>query len=371
MKTIVSLFFIILVLGSCSDSSSQNTSNGQVTALGKENWKYLLVTTTDFQAGRLAVIGLETGQVSTQTSPIHSDSIIRTIPKFPYYIVVNRLGADNIQVLPSNDTSRTLRQVSVGVGSNPQDVAVFENGTAYVSRLNSPEILKINPETGATSGSVSLASYSDEDGSPEPAYMRRHEKYLWVALQRLDMLGGMKPKKEGMLVVIDTSNDEIVAPLQLKFKNPVTDIKTGPDGSFYLGSAGNMGEHRELDGGIEKFSPQMRVSLGTVTTEKLLDGEIVDMEILTDDSGVAIVSNPHTKLVEFSPRDGSLKRVLWETKQYSLFQLRLDRGRKLLYVADRDKSRPGIAVFSAETLQKREDIRFDVGLPPYQMELSE
>ena len=54
--------------------------------------------------------------------------------------VVNRLNADNIQIIDPQQgyTTPANAQVSVGNGSNPQDIAFVNATKAYVSRLAEP-----------------------------------------------------------------------------------------------------------------------------------------------------------------------------------------------------------------------------------------
>jgi len=288
--------------------------------------------------------------------------------------VVNRLGADNLQVI--SDDTKTLLQFSVGRSSNPQDVAVIDDHTAYVSRYASPSLLKVDPSTGTAMKEidleqvrgVDLSSSPDPDGLPEMTYLRRSGGKLLVSLERLNERAGFAPTGISLLAVLDLSNDSVQW-RKLAFTNPITDFKTGYDGALYLGEAGNLSDSRHLTGGIERIDPATGAELGTVITEAALGGFIVDFEITGQHTGFAIVSTPDTKLVSFDPATGKLGTVLRAPKGYTLQQLAWDSDRGLVYLADRALKQPCIRTYDAKLLTEVSSLVWPLDLPPYQMAL--
>ena len=127
------------------------------------------VITTDYSSGTLSVVDLDTRQVTRDVAIISSDAVARCYQGLLY--VVNRFGYDNVQVIDPARGYATLRQFSVGSGANPQDIAFASPAKAYVSRLSSPDLLIVNPASGATLGTISLAPWADGDGNPEAARM--------------------------------------------------------------------------------------------------------------------------------------------------------------------------------------------------------
>ena len=138
---------------------------------------------------------------------------------------MNRLNADNIQIIDPQQgyTTPANAQVSVGNGTNPQDIAFVNANKAYVSRLQrTSRLLILNSTTLATLGELELSSLikpNDHDGSPEPAHMLINNGLLYVALQHLD---NFVPVAPGEIVVIDPVTDRIVKVIQLPFANPLS-----------------------------------------------------------------------------------------------------------------------------------------------------
>ena len=120
---------------------------------------------------------------------VHSDAIARFFSGRVY--VVNRLGADSIQIIDPQQgfTTPTNGELSVDNGSNPQDIVFVNANKAYVSRLDSPTLFILNPTTLQKTGELNLSSLikpNDLDGSPEPAYMLIRNGLVYVALQHID-----------------------------------------------------------------------------------------------------------------------------------------------------------------------------------------
>jgi len=119
---------------------------------------------TDYSTGSLSVDDLAPRTAHCDVAPVNSDATLRWYGGLLY--VVNRYGADNIQVIDPA-THATLRQFSVGNGSNPHDIAFASPTRAYVTRFESTDLWIVNPVTGAHTGTVSLAAFADADGIPE------------------------------------------------------------------------------------------------------------------------------------------------------------------------------------------------------------
>jgi len=168
--------------------SRESITSSAATSLTTPNTAFVL--TTDFRTGSYSVVDLATRSVTKdiRRGGVHSDTLARSFSGRVY--VVNRLNADNIQIIDPQQgyTTPANAQVSVGNGTNPQDIAFVNVTKAYVSRLGrtAPRLLILNPTTLATLGEVDLRSLlepNDRDGTPEPAFMLVNNGLLYVVLQ--------------------------------------------------------------------------------------------------------------------------------------------------------------------------------------------
>jgi len=338
-----------------------------------------VVATSDYHSGALVEINLVENKTETLPIAIYSDAIIRNLSSSPYFFVVNRLGADNIE-WGNRLERKVLGQFSVGRQTNPQDIMVIDLNRAYVSRLSSSKLLKVNPSSGGVVKEIDLFANADaktiestdSDGYPEMSWMVKWNQKLIIALQRLNTDEGYVPSNKSQLAVLNLENDTVEKIITLTGTNPVTEIKIFKD-KLSVGQAGRL---NVLDGGVELFDVNLK-SLGMVTTEQQLGGDIIDCALLNDSLGVAIIAkniygaNRKTQLVVFRLNDGEVISTPMDPGNYSLHQVIVDYERKLFYVADRDPKQPGIWVYDIKTLTPLFETKFNVGLPPYHMELTD
>jgi YVTN family beta-propeller protein len=318
------------------------------------------ILTTDYTSGTLSVVDLATRVVTCDVATVSSDPMARCYRGLIY--VVNRYGHDNIQVIDPAQGYATVRQFSVGNGTNPQDIAFASPSKAYVSRLGSPDLLIVDPSTGTTLGTIPLAAWADADGNPEAAHLAVVGDLLFVALGRL---ANFVPADTGLVVVVDMRADTLydADPLtpgtqvvKLRGLNPGTDFAvlpgTGPfaDTHLYIGCSGRWGA---WDGGVEDIvvpapagPPGAIRSAGFAITEAALGGDI--MSVIADGGGhpYAIVSDAasNTSLVSWDPGTGSLLATLYAPGGYSLSDAALD-GRGELYVCNSSFAAPGLFVY--------------------------
>ena len=330
------------------------------------------VVTTDFQTGGMSAIDLATRAVSVDVASVHKDARARWHGGLIY--VLNRFGADNVQVLNPAAGFATVRQFSVGNGANPSDIVVVSPTKAYVSAYDRAQLQMWNPATGASLGSIDLSAFADADGLPEADHMARFGRWLFVALQRLDRTQGFIPTDSSLVVVIDTANDTVVdvnpslpgtQAIVLARTNPVTTFAWDPIGRrFYLGCVGAYGV---LDGGIVRIDPAAMSDDGVAITEAALMGDVSDVEWHSATHSYAIVSDAsfNTSLITWNPTAGTRLAPLFTPGGFGLADCALnDRGE--LYVCDNSFVVQGIRIFSAATdLQIAGPL--GTGLPPYQV----
>jgi len=320
------------------------------------------ILTTDYTSGTLSVVDLATRVVTRDVAVVSSDPMARCHGGLIY--VVNRYGYDNIQVIDPAQDYATVRQFSVGNGTNPQDIAFASPTKAYVSRLGSPDLLIVDPSTGLERGVVSLAAWADADGNPEAAHLAVVGDLLFVALGRL---ANFVPADTGLVVVVDMRADTVydadprvpgAQVVRLRGLNPGTDFAvlpgagTGSDTHLYIGCTGRWGE---WDGGVEQIvvpapdgQPDAIRSAGFVIGEAALAGDVLD--VIADGGGhpYAIVSDAagNTSLVSWDPGSGSRLATLYAPGGYSLSDAALD-GRGGLYVCNSSFAAPGLFVYAA------------------------
>lgn len=341
------------------------------------------VLTSDYTSGGLSVVDLDTRAVSSDVAQVSPDAVERWYDGLLY--VVNRQGYDNVQVIDPAQGYATVRQFSVGNGSNPQDIAFASPTKAYVSRLGDPDLLIVNPATGAALGSIPLGSYADADGNPEAARMTTVGTLLFVALQRL---ANFLPTDTSLVVIVDMSADTLFDAdpftpgrqvIRLTGTNPTTAFAQVPDGAvpfpgldLYLGCTGR---YQQLDGGIEDIhvpgwahgQPQLIASAGYAITEAALGGDVLDLAGYAPDRSFAVVGDAsyNTSLVSWSAVSHSLLGTLYAPPGFSLADAALnDRGE--LYACNGSFTAPGLHVFRAGTGAHLAG-PLDTGLPPVQI----
>ncbi len=331
----------------------------------------LVAVTTDYEtSGQCARMGLESPwTVETNLEPIGSDPVVRAWRNRIY--VVNRLFADNIQVIDPEAGFETVLEFSVGAGSNPQDIAFADDDKAYVSRYESVWLYEVDPSTGSITDSIDLSVFADADGLPEMGRMALYGGRLFVQIQRIDR-STWTPLLPSYLAVVDVATNALIdvdpsAPgvqgIPLRASNPngamLLDEETG---TIYVGETGS---YLVLDGGIEKIAAVSLVSEGWVVTEATLGGDLGGFT-LSGSRGYAVVSSDWfytTRLVSFGVFTGSMTGTHYTTDGY-VPDVEWDTATAHVFLADRKITQPGVHVFDAATGTKLTASPRNTGLPP-------
>ena len=325
------------------------------------------VLTSDYSSGSLSVGDLDTRVITRDVASAYSDARLRWFDGLLY--IVNRFGQDNIQVINPAANYATVRQFSVGNGSNPQDIAVVSPTKAYVTRLASSRLLIVNPATGDSIGAIPLAAFADADQIPDMDHMIRVGSTLFVALERLS---NFQPTGASVVVAIDTQADTVldavpglpgIQPIALPGTNPTTAFDyDAATQRLILGCTGSYGVN---DGGIAWIDTQTLASSGFAIGEAALGGDVLDVVWGSATRSFAIVSDAgfNTALVAWNPTTGLKLSTLFAPGGFSIADAELnDRGE--LYVCDNDAlGAPGVYVFSAATGTALAG-PLDAGLPP-------
>lgn len=337
---------------------------------------FLFAVTTDYEtSGQTARVELETPwSPQTNLEPIGSDPVVRSWRNKIY--VINRLFADDVQVLDPGAGYDTVLEFSVGAGSNPQDIAFVDDARAYVSRYESVWLYEVNPSTGAITDSIDLGAFADADGLPEMAQMAVWDGHLFVQLQRIDR-GTWTPVPPAYLAVIDLATNALVdadrsspgvQAIPLAVTNPSGPARLDEGaGKMYVGG---VGAYLVNDGGVERIDLATLSSDGIVATEAQLGGDL-GVFALAGGKGFATVSNDFfftTRVVSFDLAAGTLLDTLYTTDGY-IPDMECDMGTSHLFVADRKVTAPGVHVFDTGSGARLTPAPISVGLPPADLEI--
>lgn len=339
--------------------SRETVSSSPGTSLTRPNVAFVLTADSGDNVGSYSVVDLATRNVmrDIRRGGVHSDARARAFGGRVY--VVNRLFADNIQIIDPQQgfLTPTNAQVSVGNGSNPQDIAFVSASKAYVSLLASPRLLILNPTTLATLGEVDVSSQlspSERDASPEPGFMLVHNGLLYVVLQHLD---NFTPVAPGEVVVIDPATDRIVTTIQLQTTNPFSELHFSPTlgspprGRILVSCVGNFGVN---DGRIVAIDPTTNtIDQGISITEAGMQGDITEFAIVSSTKGFAIISSSTfvNSLVTFNPSTGQRLNTVFTLPSPAFAPHLAINSRNELYLAvtDTATTTPGLRVFDTVT----------------------
>lgn len=383
VRPLAALLLVSSLLGSATPLARAADPGDRVVAI-----------TSDWQTGGLSLLDPQAGTVRPDVVPACPDAVVRVHGGLLY--VVNRAGCDNIEVVDPA-TGAVLRELSVGNGSNPQDIAVISPGRAYVSRYETNELIEIDLNTGARLDSISLAAFADADGLCEMHRMHLIGDRLFVELQRMvrhSWPDPWVPEPPSLLAVIDLRTRQLVdadpvlpgvQAIALAGTNPVAPIVEDPEnGDLLVPEAGQYGV---IDAaGIERIDPVTLRSEGFLARESDLGGDMVDFVIpavgrdgapgaSTRDAAhrtglrafaIVSLSGFNTALVSIDVAEGTVIDTLRNPGGYTLADVLLHDGK--LYVSDRDRERPGICVYDASTGRLLAG-PISTGLPPVELVL--
>jgi hypothetical protein len=341
--------------------------------------EYAFVTTTDFSTGTAAIVSADTLLApACNLAPIHSDAVARFFQGRIY--VVNRFGADNVQVLDPYNGFATMKQFSLGNGSDPHDIALVSFTRAFVTRYNEDQMWIVNPSTGVGSGLISffelvdpVDDIPDPDFKPEMDHMVRVGDRIFVSVQRLDRTGTLwPPVGKSYLAAFHAGTEQFIdadpstngtQALVLDGANPFGEIVYNTDsGMIWVPTAGVFGVN---DGGIELVDPVAFTTTGIVITEAQLGGDVTDVVPMDEERGVAVVTDAafNTMLVRFDLGAPASIDTLYAPGGFVLHDAERSRDGRI-FVSDRTVVNPGVRVFNPDTGAQITTGPVDVCLPP-------
>ncbi len=341
---------------------------------------HAFVVTSDLSAvGSFGTIGLDPPRPVMPSSPqrlIYRDAVARIHEGLVY--VINRLFADNIQVLDPAANFATRLECSTVNGTNPHDIAFIDDTKAYVTRFETSKLLIVNPSAQPnckdfTLGTIDLSSLADADGNPDMDQMAIVDGRLYVSLERLNIHSVLRtPAENGAIAIIDTATDTLIGSIPLSGEDPfnATPGLTVRDGGIYVTEVGLFGV---LDGGIERVDLQTQKAEGFLVTEQALGGDITDFAIVSDHLMYAVVNYPNfsNALVAVDPTTCTPTAcqgvtTLRQSAGFTFVDIELD-DRGELYVADRSLHAPGVRIFRAADGVELTSSPIDLVLPPVEI----
>ena len=334
--------------------------------------KTVVATTTaaDYSAGNVGTLKLEDNSVQQNLLAVHSDTYVRTYHGATY--IIERLGKDNIIKIAGRDIApaKVDYQVNIGHTVNLQDIAFAGDDKAYITQLQSKDLVIFNPATGAKTGTIDLSRFNTFAGTanaePYP-YMSSAVVYggfLYVACQRLAHSGVyMIPGDTSLIVIISTLSDSVTGTIALSKKNPYS--VSICDGKMFVSSSGAWGN--STDGGVECVDLFSNMNLGVVAMEGDFGGDVSTIQMTGQDKGyVAVGKNSPdfstfwTEIMSFNPQTRCVGQKV-QNIDNAFGGLTFDG--QLLYVGDRSLTKPGIVVIDPTDDSKKAG-PFDMGLPP-------
>lgn len=149
--------------------------------------------------------------------------------------ILDRFGGDSVTVLDRD--LALVGQVSTGVDTNPQDVAVIGDAL-YVAAWDAAGVLVIdlNDISGGVVKTIDLSALDESDGVPDCNSIYAVGARLYVSCQIMDR-STFTPRGNGKVAVIDTANDALVATLELTASNPLAQFESLPGGDLVFSTA--------------------------------------------------------------------------------------------------------------------------------------
>ncbi len=239
--------------------------------------------------GTLSVLPItppRTPTVNVQTT--HSDAVVRAFQGKLY--VVNRLGADNIEVIDPAQAFKVTEQFSVGQGTNPQDIIVSAPHRAFVTLyqpadnksadLTVGDFLIVDPETGTILKTIDLTPFTADDGDrfARASQMVIVNDKIFIVVQDLPSDLSLPPDQPGKLVVFDRTKEEITGSVILQGRDPVN-LTYSPETNLIYVSDADYFDINSPYGGIEAVDPTTLKSQGILIDDLLLGGAPGDIEV--------------------------------------------------------------------------------------------
>lgn len=384
MRKVFAVCMVVLMgvwLSSCGSVANLTGFNPADFAISTGETAVVFNSSFTDPIGNLSTINLVGDPTATlaRVTTDGSDAVIRSFGGKIY--VINRFGADTIQVVNPGDFS-VAADFSVGPGTNPQDIVVISDDKAYVSRLQSEngggdtsDVLIVNPATGATLGGIDLKPYTTDDGDrfARAAQMVLVDGILYVCIQDLPSNMILPANTNGKVAMIDTATDEVIDAdadtagtqvIELAGRNPSDITYSSETGRFYVVDTGVYENFvvntSDSNGGIEAIDRTTMKSEGIIIDDAAFGGGLSEIRLASSELGYTIVGS--AAIASFNPTTGEvLSQEVYRTPAYYLPDFSID-GNDRLLIAEQDFNNPGVVILNPADGSKTGPI--NVGAPP-------
>ncbi len=308
---------------------------------------------------------------SHNVEQVSTDAFVRHF--YGLHYVVNH-SQGTIQVVDP-ERFKTIRTISVGAASTPQDIMVVAPARAYVSRYDGALLYEIDPTTGVLRDTIDLSPLADEDGLPEMSMMALDGNHLFVQLQRIDRGGTLLPVPPSYLGVIDIRTNQLI---------DVDPLRAGVQGVALTGLVPSFRMHADLanrrlvvcapaqrldtTGGIEEIDLDTLQSLGFLFPEASAGVDLGGFVMIGPDRAYVIahtdiVASSHLTVFDRDPHAPGQGEIYTSLSIHN-DNLAYDAASNQVFYPDAAASPPGIHVFDTLTDTRLTDTPVATAKPP-------
>lgn len=208
----------------------------------------IVMTTTDFSSGALAVLDLASGTVEGNIAPTSADPFVTVTGG--HVVQINGFLNDTIRVYEPGNWTVPLGEYGVGQGANPHD-AVMVDGQLWVSLYGRDALEIRDPVSGDVLNTVDLSAFADADGLPEASSLVVLDGLVFVGLQRFDREREWLPLP-GRVVAIDPVSREVVHEWTTGTSPQLT--ASTEAGVAWVNTGSYTDSEPAFDGGVQRLS---------------------------------------------------------------------------------------------------------------------
>ncbi|MGB9599604.1 MAG: YncE family protein [Myxococcota bacterium] len=341
-----------------SDTEVNDVPVGSDAEVNKEDYAFIINAAPDYSSGSFSIMKLSDKGVTKDKGVIHSDAVARYFGDYIY--VINRMGADNITIYDPNNDFSIVKQFSVGAGTNPQDVALY-NGKIYITKQLSNEIDIFRASNYSKIGSIDISKYADKDGYAEPQDILLYKDRLYVTILRLDKDNYYSPTDKSYLIVIDPSTDKIEKEILLGSTNPFAGMVIDEENErIIIAETGSFGA---TDGRVEFYSINDGIITQSFVSESEWGGDLNKIAYSRNKIFAVISDSNFNTLLKVYDTLSSKMSDVYQSQGFNLAGIAIYNGSDL-FLCDRTKEKPGLRIFDIESLKQKTENPIDTGLPP-------
>lgn len=270
----------------------------------------------------------------------------------------------------------TRRVFSLGRDAQVMDIVVPDPRYAYITRCNSPWLLRLDLNTGACKNVVNLSLFADPDGNPDLGSMIVHDNLLFIQVRRLNSNVTEGYVRPPYLAVVDLKTEKLidvdpersgVQAIKLFGTYPKHRMQIVPKTNLLLVSAtGGFFD----DGGIEGIDLRTLKSLGLMIQEDdgFTGADLGPFIMIGRDRGYLVFSTDFdlsSHLVPFSLKLGVEQGPeMYVTLGYAIPALEFDKATRQLFVPDGAFGKRGIHIFDTDTNEELTTSGVETSGPP-------